>query len=76
MKGANKRWTLQDAESIAALICDRASDDNRWASRWPAQILARISHRMNKTRPLFLTQSVCLEHFDVWKRGRPCDDRV
>ena len=27
MKGANKRWTLKGAESIAALICDRASDD-------------------------------------------------
>ena len=40
MKGANKRWTLQGAESIAALICDRACDDNRWASRWPVQILA------------------------------------
>jgi hypothetical protein len=40
MKGANKRWTLEGAESIAALIRDRASDDNRWASRWPPQILA------------------------------------
>jgi hypothetical protein len=40
MKGANKRWTAEGAESIAALICDRASDDNRWADRWPPQILA------------------------------------
>ena len=40
MKGANKRWTLAGAEAIASLICDRASGDNRWNSRWPPQILA------------------------------------
>ena len=40
MKGANKRWTPEGAESIAAVICDRASEDGRWASRWPEQILA------------------------------------
>ena len=40
MKGANKRWTANGAESIAALICARASGDTRWDDRWPPQILA------------------------------------
>jgi hypothetical protein len=38
MKGANKRWTRAGAESIATLICDRASGDDRWNNRWPKQI--------------------------------------
>jgi hypothetical protein len=40
MKGANKRWTREGAEAIAAIIAARACGDNRWAQRWPAPILA------------------------------------
>jgi hypothetical protein len=40
MKGANKRWMRSGAESIAALICARASGDQRWEKQWPPQILA------------------------------------
>lgn len=40
MKAASKRWTRQGAEAITALICDRASADDCWNRRWPAQILA------------------------------------
>ena len=38
MKGANKRWTPNGAEAMATLITDRASEDGRWARRWPPLI--------------------------------------
>ena len=40
MKGANKRWTAEGAEAMSNLICERASQDNRWARRWPAPVCA------------------------------------
>lgn len=40
MKGANKRWTREGAESIAAVISARASGDERWAQRWPLPLAA------------------------------------
>jgi hypothetical protein len=40
MKGANKRWTPQGAEAMVTLICERASEDGRWSSRWPPHVYA------------------------------------
>jgi len=40
MKGANKRWTSDGAEAIAAIIAARACGDGRWDKRWPTPILA------------------------------------
>lgn len=40
MKGANKRWTREGAEAIAAIISARASGDDRWAQRWPKPLKA------------------------------------
>jgi hypothetical protein len=39
MKGANKRWApVHGSEAMANLVADRASQDGRWESRWPAQV--------------------------------------
>jgi hypothetical protein len=38
MKGANKRWAPNGAEALATLITDRASEDGRWARRWPPPV--------------------------------------
>lgn len=40
MKGANKRWTREGAEAIAAVISARASGDERWAQLWPKTLQA------------------------------------
>lgn len=40
MKAANKRWTTEGAEAMAQLICERGSQDRRWAQRWPAPVCA------------------------------------
>jgi hypothetical protein len=39
MKAANKRWKpVTGSEPMANLIACRASEDGRWARRWPAQV--------------------------------------
>ena len=38
MKAANKRWTPEGAEAMATLICERASEDQRWQRRWPTPV--------------------------------------
>lgn len=40
MKAANKRWTRQGAQAIAAIIVERACADSRWAQRWPTPVLS------------------------------------
>ena len=38
MKAANKRWTPDGSEAMVTLICERASEDNRWNRRWPPPV--------------------------------------